>query len=378
MLKLIGILQILIMDWMTYKKAEEYYKLAINKAEKYFGTEHYITGDSFASFGTFCNNLGRNKEAEKYLTDAFNILSNYFGMKNRNVSDVLVNIGDLYRSEEKYNLALESYQKALISYIDGFDNENIYSSPSIENIDPDINIFQTLNVKANTFLDIYYHNNNDLENLTASLETTLLAIELFESIMSSYKDEKTKIIINDLNYGIYDLAVIIVNELYSRTLDIEYLSLAFEFSEKGKSAVLLSSLRELEAKEVGSIPIPIREFEEKLNRELSVYKNYVNDESQKSEPDSSKISNWKREIFEKTLIYDSLIASIENNYPEYFNLKYSNEVITLEQIQNQLIDTRAFIEYKMTDSLLLVFFVSKDTTILNSRKLEKDFKDKSN
>ena len=131
--------------------------------------------------------------------------------------------------------------------------------------------------------------------------------------------------------------------MYERTLEKEYLSLAFEFSEKGKSAVLLSSLRELEAKEVGSIPGAIRFLEQKLNRELSVYKNYVNDESQKSEPDSSRISDWKKIIFKKSITYDSLIASIENNYPDYYNLKYRNDVITLKQIQYQLDYNRAFI-----------------------------------
>ena len=357
-----------------FSQAEDYYLLSINTAKIHFGDDHYITGDSYAGFGVFCNNIGRNREAEEYLKNALKIRSDYFGLKNRNVSDILVSLGSLYRSENKYIEALESYQKALISYIDSFNDKSIFSNPSIDNIDPDINIFQTLDLKANTFLDMYKYKNNNIEYLEASLETILIAIELFETIMSSFKDEKTKIIISDLNYGIYDLAVVIAKELYERTMNEEYLSLAFEFSEKGKSAVLLSSLRELEAKEVGSIPDSIRVIEQKLNRELSVYKNYVYDESQKSEPDSNKIANWKREIFNRTLSYDSLIVTIENNHPEYYNLKYSNNVISIEQIQNQLDENRAFVEYKMTDSLLLVFFISKDTIILRSRKLEEDFK----
>jgi len=357
-----------------YEKAEYYYKLSIDKAKEYFGNDYYITGDSYAGFGVFCNNTGRNTEAEKYLTSAYNILSNYFGMKNRNVSDVLVSLGDLYRSESKYNDALESYQKALISYIDNFNNNSIYSNPSIENIDPDINIFKALNQKAYTFLDIYSNTSGEIRDLEASLETGLLAIRLFESIISSYKDEKTKIIINDYNYDIYNLAVIAARELYERTLNREYLELAFEFSEKGKSAVLLSSLRELEAKEIGVIPDSIRMLEQNLNKELSVYKNYVYDESQKIEPDSNKISGWKRIIFEKSLIYDSLISSIEEVYPEYYNLKYTNKAIALDQIQDHLDENRAFIEYKLADSLLVVFFITKDTAILSSCNLTGDFK----
>ncbi len=49
---------------------------------------------------------------------------------------------------------------------------------------------------------------------------------------------------------IYDLAVIVASEMYTRTGDRKYLNLAFEFSERGKAAVLLSSLRELEAIEL--------------------------------------------------------------------------------------------------------------------------------
>jgi len=265
-----------------YQEAEEFYLLSISEAIKHFGPNHYITGDSYAGYGKFCNYLGQNTKAEKYLTKALHILTNYFGLKNRNVSDVLASLGNLYRSDNKHFQALESYQKALISYIDNYNDHNLYSNPSIEYIDPDLNIFRTLSQKAYTFLDIYSTVSREIDDLEASLETSLIAIELFESIMSSYKDEKTKILINDYNYAIYNLAVIIANELYERTLEKEYLSLAFEFSEKGKSAVLLSSLRELEAKEVGSIPDAIRILEQKLKRELSVYKNYVYDESQKS------------------------------------------------------------------------------------------------
>ena len=69
--------------------------------------------------------------------------------------------------------------------------------------DLDINIFQTLDLKANAFLDIHKYKKNNIEYLEASLETILIAIELFESIMSSFKDEKTKLFVKWLNCVIF-------------------------------------------------------------------------------------------------------------------------------------------------------------------------------
>ena len=71
------------------------------------------------------------------------------------------------------------------------------------------------------------------------------------------------------------------------------MNLAFEFSERGKAAVLLSSIRELEAIELVSIPIEIREAEKKLNNEISLYKKLVFDENHSLDPESSQILTGK-------------------------------------------------------------------------------------
>ena len=78
------------------------------------------------------------------------------------------------------------------------------------------------------------------------------------------------------------------------------------------------------------------EMEETLKRDISLLKNFINDESQKSSPEISKIDTWKKNIFNKTVSYDSLINSIENNYPQYYNLKYNFEVVKISEIQANL------------------------------------------
>ena len=161
-------------------------------------------------------------------------------------------------------------------------------------------------------------------------------MHFLKRLLASYKDEETKILVNDYIYNIYNLIVIVSSDLYNISADVKFLNSAFEFIEKGKTAVLLASIREMEAIEIDNIPVSIRKKEKDLKKEISLLQTFINDESQKSSPDSSKIEGWKKRIFNKNLSYDSLIVAIEKNFPEYYNLKYSAEVANVKEIQDKL------------------------------------------
>ncbi|MCD4682391.1 MAG: CHAT domain-containing protein, partial [Bacteroidales bacterium] len=311
--------------------------------------------------------------AEYYLKRAYEIYLTNFGNKNRDVSNVLTYLGQHYQNINDYRKALNFYQQAIVSFIEDYNDNDIYKNPDLQFIEPDLNIFYTLQSKAFTFYE-YYKNKTELtKDLVASLETCQLAVQLFDIIKSSYGEENTKLVVTTKVNEIFDLSVIVAAELFEITKDKDYLNLAFEFSEKGKAAVLLSSLREFEAMEIGDIPLEIREKEKFLNKDISLYKKLVYDESQKVNPDSSKVTAWKNQIFEKTKSHDSLVASIENEYPEYYNLKYNFQVLNLENVQDILNENEAFIEYKIADSILISFLITRDTILLNKKLIESDF-----
>jgi len=357
-------------------EAEKYYLVSIEKSLDFFDDSHTQIANSYLDYGIFCDEKGEYLVAENYLFKAYSIFLENFGKKNRDVSRTLSYLGQHHQNTNDFRGALNYYQKALVSFIEDYNEEDIYNNPKLKLVEPDINVFFTLSKKASAFQEYYKQKSNNTRDLTTSLSTCQLAIQLFEIIKSSYGEENTKLIVTTQVNEIYDLAVIVAAELYEKTKDIEYLNLAFEFSEKSKAAVLLSSLREFEAMEVVNIPVEIRNNEKVLNKEVSLYKKLVYDENQKTNPDSIKVISWKKLIFEKTRSHDSLIASIENEYPEYFNLKYNHEVILTQDIQDALYDNEAFIEYKIADSIIISFFITSDTTILSTRKLHGDFTDR--
>ncbi|MEZ5198762.1 MAG: CHAT domain-containing protein [Bacteroidales bacterium] len=216
----------------------------------------------------------------------------------------------------------------------------------------------------------------NVEDLIAANETALLTVKLNEMIKSSFGAENTKLIFTSRANDLYNLAVITSVELYKLTGEHAYYDVSFRLSEQSKGAVLLSSIRELEAIEIGNIPEEIRNEENALKSALSSYKKLILDEIQKEAPDSSKLVIWKNAVFAKSLKYDSLVKSIEENFPDYFNLKYSNETVEINQVQDRLAKKDLLIEYKIADSNLIIFCLSKDSAYLIRTKLNDNFTEK--
>ncbi|HSP88189.1 MAG TPA: tetratricopeptide repeat protein, partial [Ignavibacteriaceae bacterium] len=325
-----------------HPQAEIYYKLSIKESEELFGSTHYLTAGSYNAYGVFCMNIKNYKKAEEFLLKAYHIWKDNIAVKNQVVSWILSDLGDLYYNLEEIDKALIYYQKAIISNTKSFNIENIYKNPDFEDLEPELNTFIFLYKKTQALYDNYLRKTRNYKDLDASYNTSILAIKLFESISSSYKDDNTKILINEFVYDIFNKIVLIAAELYEIEKDQEYLSTAFEYSEKGKAAVLLSSIRELEALEIGNIPSEIRIEEQTISSEITILKNLINDENQKVTPDSIKLSTWKRNLFENTISYDSIIRLIENNYPDYYNFKYNFNVIKTSEVQNNLLPNQVF------------------------------------
>ncbi len=353
--------------------AEIYFKMAVDKSEELFGKDHNLTAGSYIAYGDYLASINNFKSAKEYLYEAYKIRSKKFGIKNSQVSLLLSQMGDLYSKLNEYGKALEYYQEAIIAISKDFIDKNKEKNPPLNDLNPEFNNFTLLYKKAYALYDYYTKYSNDHKDLISSYETGKLAIELFEKILATYRDDETKILVNDYIYDIYNLIVLIAADLYSYYGDQGYLNSAFEYTEKSKSAILLSSIRGLEAIEIGTIPDVVRKKELELKKQLSLLSTLINDENQKSQPDSLKISAWKKRIFTRNLSYDSLMTNIKQKYPDYYKLKYDAEVISCEEIETRLKRDEILIEYKLIDSLLMIFSISQKGISLEKIILDNEF-----
>jgi CHAT domain-containing protein/predicted negative regulator of RcsB-dependent stress response len=354
-------------DLGNFNQAERNYQKSIVLSEQQFGKSSIISAGSYRAYGLFCIQTNKYEKGVDLLNSSLHFYLESFGNKNSEVSLVFAHLGDLYLNKGEVEKALAYYQEALISAIQNFENKDVYSNPLIQDIEPKFNNFIILYKKSVALFNKYIKNNLNLNHLQAGYETNKLAIALFEKILSSYKDENTKLLINETVYDIYNSNVLMAAELNEKTSKPEYLQSAFEYSEKGKSAVLLSTLRRSDAIITGRIPDSIKKLEQNLSQELALYKNNLFDENQKIVFDSNKIFNLKKVIFEKTFKYDSLINELEKKFPDYFQLKYSFNVSSISDVRKSLESSDAFLEYKIIDSVLITFYLTCDTMILSKQ-----------
>ena len=355
------------------ENAKNNYLLAIDECRELYGNNHKQLALCYLNYGDFNLKIKDNDKGLEYFNKALNIYLNNYGEKNSDVSNCYSKIAKYYYEKQDYVESLKYYQRSLISIVPEFDNKNIYSNPDINNSFLDINLLNALRWKANC---LYYYSldvSHDEKDLKTSLETYELSIKLIEKIRNKYSYQESKLFIVDIAKNVFSNAINTSLLLYKHTGNIKYKEAAFQYSEKSKSVVFLSSIKDIKAKKFAKVPQLLVKFEINIKNNISLYEKLIYDEQQKTNPNKNKISLWESQLFELNKKYEMIISYIENKYPEYFKLKYDNSVVDIKNIQKQLKNDQALIEYTLSDTVLFIFLVTSDKFKVFNISINKDF-----
>jgi CHAT domain-containing protein/Tfp pilus assembly protein PilF len=354
-----------------FDTANSYYEKAMQTALNLLGPDHPETGLLYTRYGYFLMKFGNAKKSKDLILKALVLSKKHFGLKSREVSNNFAYLGN-YEMVANNNSAeaLRLYQQALISYVADFNSEDYAENPNLDTIIPDRYLMNALNGKADALYSLAGNKGSpDITLLKLSLQTSKLATGVMERLRRSYQNEESKLIIASEERSTYQNTIKVAARLYELTHDKQYLQEAFTYADRGKSAVLLASVKDLQAIQVGNIPESIRKLEKSLKLSLGSYNRLIYEENQKDNPDQNKIRFWDGRTFELEARYDSLVGVLERDYPDYYTLKFSEPSIQLEQIQEQLEPGRSLIEYTVTDTLLYIFVINNKQFDLVTRKI---------
>ena len=346
-----------------YDQALNYEKKALEIYLELFGERHVYVAKNYLIIANSYRDKGDYDQALKHYNKTLEIQQKILRPQHPDLAVTYQGMGVLYQNQQDFKKALQQYQKALISLVEGFEDESIEQNPKLEKSSNELYLLRTLELKARSLEKRYHQQSKKLKDLRLSASTYYLAIQLIDQIKSGYKAEKSKLFFAEKATKTYKWTIQTTWQLYEITREDSLKHRVFDFVEKGKAGILREVLQESQARQFADIPDTLLSYEKKLKANLNYYEAEIQKREQGPEPyDTASVDTFRNRFFDLKKNYEALTERFEKDYPDYYQLKYDMSVRSVPEVQKHLADKHtALLEYTWGDSTLFVFAITKNT-----------------
>ncbi len=345
-----GNLYFLQQEWDS---ATRHYEQTIQLANEFYGKDNFKLTIYRHRLASAYIRQGNFQESLVQFQVCANIAQKVYGIKNEPAADCYFLISEIYFRQKKYSKALISLQQSLISLFPNFQDTDVYVTPkaTIQITDASI-LIKTLRWKAQILFSLYQENTQNIQDLQAAYEVLLNLHQLVEQLLKAYPNDKGKLPSTALLKQVYlfsiRVALHLANTAENENLATTYRRKTFHFSEKYRGNLLLQKMRATAAKSSLSLPLDLLEKEQQLQRELAELNVQIQQaQSIGRKLDTLQISQWQAAYLDKYGEYERLTAQIEQEHPDYFQLKYQSQTVRISDLQKILPPRTALISYAL-------------------------------
>ena len=354
---------------INYYHKGEYQRalLSLNQALKYYTTTlvkntHPDKAKTLSGMGDCFAATGRWEEAAENYHASLQIRMNVFGKKHPLVARNFNQLGKIAQHPEK---AMHFYQAAMVANVVDFSAEDPSENPKpiLQHILSEHELIKSLVAKA----DLLRAGPQDARYEADSIYQ--LAITIGERTRLSYREDGDRLTLQASMHSVYEKAIQHSIRLARETHNVAYLHQAFQLAEKAQGALLYASLKEVSAREGARIPLSLLKQEQQLRVDLTYYEQQFNVENAKLERGSpEELARYQQLLFIRKNTYDSLIQVFEDQYPDYYRLKYDLETVGVATVQQALLKKgEQLLSYFVGDSSIFLFQISPDTIVVHQK-----------
>lgn len=345
----------------NYNLAIEYEKKALQLRLKKWGNLHLDVARSYIELGQFYKEKKDLTTAMIYLDSALFIQRKM--IPNRQHHEMVT----AYAIKAKNYYDLKNYDAWQIHFDSAF-LASAYDGTSFENIKSPIEFMDAVNDQAQGYQNRYTIEGNQ-EFANAAKIAYEKATQALSHWRTTFVEDNSKGSLTQKYYPLFEGAIENAVARYQDQKDASALTDAFNYLEQSKALVLLEALQKTEALEFAGIPDSLLQKEKDLKLQITVLEKQAQNLADATEEEKA---NNRNQIFDLKRQYTDLKQQLETDFPNYYQLKNDVAVITLEAVQNQLLDSdQALIEYFVGDSSIFIFLIEKDD--LKVHQIKKDF-----
>lgn len=358
-------------DLQLYGDAVNNFETALRIWNSNFSQPHPTKAIALYNLGQTYIMLNDSKAAMQYYEQALKMYSDYFGPKHPEAVSVLNAIGNLQVADAEFNAALLTYQEALQANVQDFTSHDPAINPSLEKYYNGSRLLHTLLFKAQAYEARYNGRSLKFSDLKEALSVLAICDTLIDVLRQHTSNESDKMLLGAIASEVYADGVRIAHLAAINALKKEsFFEKAFYFAEKSKSAVLLETISDANAKSFAGIPSELLDEEKNLKSAIA-----LNARKLAEKPSPEEEGSLRERSFNLMRRYNAFIRKLETDYPDYFNLKFNTELPSIAQIQSMLNDSTGVLSYFIDDknNHVYIFLIYKQQYRVWQRAIARDF-----
>lgn len=183
---------------------------------------------------------------------------------------------------------------------------------------------------------------------------------LLDNMRQLYASDISKQLLAQKVHVHYEHMIETALALFSESGQSQYLDLAYQICQKSKAGLLLEGLNNSGASSYAGIPDQLLREERRLRTLVKYYRQEIGQLAAGS--DSSRYRQLSKEQFQTQEQYQQLIDALEQEYPDYYALKYQPRFARPSEIQMALAQQQkeAYVEYFMGQDKVYAFYITPD------------------
>ncbi|MGB0931924.1 MAG: CHAT domain-containing protein, partial [Chitinophagales bacterium] len=358
------------------------YPEAIDTFQKSLKILYSLKGNQADAIAFIEMGLGRTylktsnfSEADHFLKKALQSHLQIFDKQHPRIARNYFIIAQLYIQQKNHPAAIHACQQGLQVCPGFLASENKYQNPLLEDIHHHVCI-PLLSSKAEAFRAYYLSSTSNPKDLEAALESATLAVSVMEKIRQGYHSDHSKLSIEHTFSKVYETGLEASYTAWKEIKETEAVEKAFFFAEKAKAILLLSAMQGEIAKVQSPIPPPFLEKEDKLKAHLIQLDKAIQAQKTSKNEVATKenhIQNLQIEFLDYHSQYSELMQQLEQTYPNYYQIKYQTQAISIAKTQSLLQAKELLIQYSLYANQLFIFAIDHNTILMEVVKLSEDF-----
>ncbi len=353
----------------NYEKALEYAEKTLETLLAYFTPPHIWIAFSYHQLGVVHRMLENYTLALGFLQKGLDMRCELFKTPNTSIAISFYEMGDTWMRQKEYLKAVDCFQKAFQYIQVDFEYTSIYDNPVPKVTNNTETFFNVFCMKAYALWQCFIQEDAKEIHLAGVWDTIDRTIELLDMTKMSYQTQQST-----LSF----LSNVHVSDAFNLALKVAMRAnqpkQAFNYCEKSKANVLLAAMQESLSKVTANIPVYFLEREKDLKSKLTFLEKQIAKEKAKGKQQQEAILlQWKSQFFDLHQEYLQLIQQFEQDYPNYYQLKYETKTVSIETLQQNLTDNQIMVNYFVGESHYYLFLITSNDFEAHEFEKPEDF-----